>query len=103
MIAACIFASALAGGGAPPYGAPTANFIPSNPEVPIYSTVYFYDTSAGIPTSWEWHYGLVDGPIFAITQFPSYFFTSPGSYPITLVATNSYGSSTYTDYIQVFN
>ncbi len=103
MIAACVFASAIAGGGAPPYGAPVASFSPSTPIAPIYSTINFYDTSTGTPTSWVWRLNAIDGPVFSILQNPSYFFTSPGFYDIFLIATNSYGSDSYSVQIEIFN
>ncbi len=103
MIAACVFASSPSGGATPPYGPPVAGFVPSQPSVPIFSTVYFYDTSTGFPTSWAWHLGDASGPIFAITQFPSYFFTNPGDYEITLVVTNEYGTDSFSDTIEVYS
>jgi PKD repeat protein len=102
MMAACIFASSPNGGDAPPYGPPVAAFAPSDPVTPIYSTVNFYDQSTDNPTSWEWRLGDENGTIFSIDQNSSYYFTSPGSYPITLVVTNEYGTDFHTIIIEVF-
>lgn len=102
MIVACIFASGPNGGDAPPYGPPVADFSPSQPVVPIYSTVNFYDESTDNPTSWEWRFGDETGPLFSIEQYSSYYFTSPGFYPITLVVANEYGSDFHTIVIEVF-
>lgn len=103
MIAACIFASAPSGGDTPPYGPPVANFSPSEPTVPIYSPVNFYNTSTGFPTSFEWRFGDENGTLFSIDPYTAtYYFTSPGFYPITLVVTNEYGTDFHTETIEVF-
>ena len=67
-------------------------------EAPL--TVQFNDTSTGNITSWFWDFR--DGNTSA-SQNPSYEYSEPGSYSVTLNASNAYGYSvvTWTDYIKV--
>jgi len=67
-------------------------------EAPL--TVQFNDTSTGNVTSWLWDFG--DGNTSA-SQNPNYEYSEPGSYSVTLNASNAYGYSvvTWTDYIKV--
>ena len=71
--------------------APVANFSLSRTSgtAPLY--VKFTDASTGSPTSWRWDFG---GLAWTTATSPSVVFRQPGTYPITLVATNAYGSST---------
>jgi hypothetical protein len=67
------------------------------PEQTAPLTVYFYDASTGGPTSWLWDFG--DG-YTSTSQNPNHTYTVPGTYVISLTATNSGGSDTFvgTDY-----
>jgi len=72
---------------------PVANFTANtttglNPE-----TVQFTDTSSNTPTSWLWDFG--DGTT-STDQNPTHVYSLPGSYTVTLIATNNAGSSTLT-------
>ncbi|MDD3137278.1 MAG: PKD domain-containing protein, partial [Methanoregula sp.] len=62
--------------------------------------VQFTDTSLNAPTSWLWDFG--DGGMSTL-QNPIYSFPSPGTYTVSLNASNSYGfnQSTQTNMIQV--
>jgi serine protease AprX len=73
-------------------GSPTSGFAPL--------TVQFDDLSQNGPTSWSWTFG--DGGT-STEQDPSYTYVAPGTYTVTLVATNDHGSDTDTkvDYIVV--
>jgi PKD repeat protein len=73
--------------------APSANFTasPTNGVAPL--NVAFTDTSSGSPTSWAWTFG--DGGT-STAQSPNYIYTVPGTYSVTLIASNSGGSSTNT-------
>jgi PKD repeat protein len=86
--------------GGPPPQAPTADFggSPTSGTAPL--TVAFSDQSTGAPTSWSWTFG--DGGT-STQQHPSHTYTTPGSYTVTLTATNAGGSDslTRTDYISV--
>ena len=53
-------------------------------------TVQFTDTSTNLPTSWNWTFG--DGNTSTLEN-PSYQYTSPGTYTVTLNATNAGGSN----------
>jgi PKD repeat protein len=70
--------------------APTASFTasPTSGDAPL--TVQFTDTSTGNPTSWAWDFG--DGSTSS-QQNPSATFTTPGTYTVTLIASNSAGPS----------
>jgi PKD repeat protein len=78
---------------APPPGpaAPTASFTTSvsGGQAPL--AVQFTDTSTGSPTSWAWDLG--DGTT-ATGQNLVHTFTTPGTYTVTLTATNAAGTST---------
>ena len=77
------------GGGNPPLtdfsGSPTSGTAPL--------TVSFTDLSTENPTSWSWDFG--DGGT-SNAQDPSYTYTVPGTYDVTLTATNAAGSDTLT-------
>ena len=80
--------------------APTASFsgTPTSGTVPL--TVAFTDSSTGSPTSWSWTFG--DGGTSTLRN-PTYVYSAPGTFTVTLIATNSSGSSTSTrtNYIRV--
>nr|WP_319377584.1 PKD domain-containing protein [uncultured Methanoregula sp.] len=52
--------------------------------------VQFTDTSTGTPTSWSWDFG--DGTT-STDKSPSHTYSTPGTYTVNLVTTNSGGSS----------
>jgi PKD repeat protein len=54
-------------------------------------TVTFTDSSVNSPTSWYWDFG--DGSSSTVEN-PSYTYTTPGTYSVVLMATNSAGSNT---------
>ncbi len=86
------------GGGTLPSTPPVAAFSVS-PEAPFPGTSgYFTDLSTNTPTSWSWK---IDGVEFSIDQNPSYYFASPGTFEITLVATNYFGSNSTSQSIGV--
>jgi len=70
-------------------GAPSASFSvdASNGAAPL--SVQFTDESANGPTSWTWDFG--DGDT-ADVQNPKHVFPEPGSYLVTLTASNAFGS-----------
>jgi PKD repeat protein len=69
--------------------APTANFV-SAPTACVNNPVAFTDASTGTPTSWSWDFG--DGDT-STAQNPQHAYASPGTYTVTLVATNACGAS----------
>jgi PKD repeat protein len=73
--------------------APQANFTasPTNGVAPL--VVAFTDTSSGSPTSWSWTFGDTGT---STLQNPGHTYTSPGTYTVKLIASNTGGSSTNT-------
>lgn len=80
--------------------APTAGFSASatNGSAPL--QVDFTDLSSGAPTGWLWDFG--DGGS-ATTQDAGHLYTTPGTYTVTLTATNACGSDpeVKTDHVTV--
>jgi len=64
-------------------------------------TVTFTDISSNSPDTWLWDFGNMNGSTF---ENPSAVYTDPGTYTVTLTASNSSGSDTETKvaYITVF-
>ncbi len=85
-------AEAAVGGGGAEYP-PVAEFVGSPTSGEVSLTVSFTDQSTYSPTSWSWTFG--DGGT-STAQNPSYTYASPGTYDVSLVATNAYGSDTET-------
>jgi PKD repeat protein len=81
--------------GIAPNAAFTGNgaIAPSTLSGPAPFTVVFRDTSGGNPTSWLWNFN--DGTPNSIAQDPlDHVFANPGTYVVTMTATNPWGSST---------
>jgi len=81
---------------APPFAAFTSNM--TSGPVPL--AVQFVDASSNSPAAWTWTFG--DGGSSPL-QNPSHMYTTPGTYTVTLTATNAAGSNTdtATNYITV--
>jgi PKD repeat protein len=77
------------GGGGSSVPAPVAGFIFSPGTLAAGQTASFTDASSGSPTSWLWSFG--DGGT-STAQNPTRTFSQPGSYTVTLVASNAGGS-----------
>ncbi|MCB9236195.1 MAG: PKD domain-containing protein [Bacteroidia bacterium] len=76
-------------------GAPTADFSGTPLTVCTGSTVSFTDQSLGNPTSWAWTFpGGTPGT--SALQNPTITYNTPGTYAVTLVASNAIGNSTET-------
>ena len=54
-------------------------------------TVQFTDQSTGAPTGWRWDFGDNTG---STQQSPAHTYAAPGTYAVTLTATNANGGST---------
>jgi PKD repeat protein len=81
---------------------PVANFSASPTTICAGGTVNFTDLSSNSPTGWSWTFAG-GTPISSISQNPSVVYNTPGTYTVTLTATNSGGSNTksVTAYITV--
>lgn len=71
---------------------PTANFSSDKQEVLLGGEVNFTDLSTNFPTSWSWTFEGGD-PNTSTVRNPKLNYNVPGVYKVTLVATNSLGSS----------
>ncbi|MFH1321828.1 MAG: PKD domain-containing protein, partial [Bacteroidota bacterium] len=87
----------------PPPAPPIANFTSDITSGCELLTVNFSDASANIPTSWLWTFQ--GGDITSSTSpNPTVVYSTPGTYAVTLTATNLLGSDsiTQTNYITVY-
>ncbi len=77
---------------------PVANFsaYPASGTAPL--PVQFADKTSGLATSWSWTFG--DGGA-ATSEDPSYTYSTPGTYTVSLTATSTEGSSTASNYVTV--
>jgi PKD repeat protein len=73
--------------------APTAAFTATPTSGPAPLNVTFTDQSTGYPTAWLWDFGD-EGT--ADAQDPSHTYAKPGSYTVSLIASNAEGSTTAT-------
>jgi PKD repeat protein len=78
--------------------APVAAFAASETTICLGETISFDDNSTNIPTSWGWDFG--DGG-FSTQQNPFHTYTSPGTYTVSLTASNSGGADNETIQITV--
>ncbi len=63
-------------------------------------TVHFTDKSGGSPTGWQWDFG--DGS-YSTLQNPVYTYNTPGTYTVTLTATDGAQSDTISGDVVVTN
>ena len=80
---------------APVQEKPVANFSVSTNSVSVGESITFTDNSTNVPTSWSW---TINGgtPSASTLQNPTVIFNTPGTYSVTLSATNQYGTGTIT-------
>jgi len=83
---------------------PVAGFSADETSILYGSTVNFTDASANSPTSWSWSFEG-GNPSTSTAQNPSVVYSTPGTYNVTLTATNAEGNDTETktDYINVLS
>jgi PKD repeat protein len=74
------------------------SFNPSNPV--LGQTIQFSDASTGNPTSWQWNFG--DGAS-STAQNPSYTYSSPGTYTVTLTIRAGTNSDSTTKPVTIGN
>jgi PKD repeat protein len=77
----------------PPPPAPVAAFTSSASQGPVPLAVEFSDASSHLPTAWFWDFG--DGATSTL-QNPVHVYTVPGTYTVSLTATNASGSDVET-------
>ena len=73
--------------------APVAGFTTDTTSGPAPLTVQFSDTSTNTPTAWSWTFG--DGATSTLKN-PSHTYAAPGTYSVTLTASNLGGSDPVT-------
>lgn len=77
--------------------APVANFIFLMNRY-FRTGVQFQDRSTNIPTSWAWNFG---DSSTSTEQNPYHTYANPGTYTVSLTATNANGSNTYSHSVVV--
>jgi PKD repeat protein len=87
---------------APPPVAPVADFSATPTLAGTGQNVNFSDESLNTPTSWNWTFSG-GTPSTSTVQNPVVVYNTPGTYTVSLTATNAYGSDTKTvvNYITV--
>jgi len=99
-----VFSAAYIVVSSPPPAVPIADFSSGNTSGCEPLTVSFTDASANSPTSWLWMFPGGDSTSSAMAN-PTITYSNPGTYDVTLIATNSWGSDTITfsSYITVYS
>jgi PKD repeat protein len=69
---------------------PVSDFVADETEVPIGTTVNFSDLSSNMPDEWTWIFEGGD-PATSSSQNPSIVYNTPGTYSVTLTASNEFG------------
>jgi len=83
---------------APQTSSPVALWMSSG--VCAMDSVQFTDLSSTAPTSWSWSF-QGGSPAASVLPNPAVLWTTPGTYTISLIATNSFGSDTTTQTITI--
>jgi len=101
-------ASLLTSNACTPVAVPTSEFTTecAGPSIAgcTGTSIQFYDLSTHNPTSWSWTF-TGGTPATSTAQNPSITYSSPGTYAVTLQATNSVGAGTIetkTGYITIY-
>lgn len=76
-------------------GAPSAAFSADRTTICAGEAIAFTDNSTGNPTSWSWSF-TGGSPSSSTTQNPSITYNTPGTYTVSLTATNANGTDTET-------
>ena len=74
---------------------PVVDFVADNTTITVGQTVNFTDLSTNMPTSWDWTFSG-GTPASSSQQNPTITYDVPGTYDVTLTASNSIGSGTET-------
>lgn len=98
ILSALVFPSAI-------FAQPTANFTADTTSgcSPFSLVVNFLNLSTGGPTSYKWEFGDPGNGTSTLAN-PTFIYSSPGCYDVTLIATNALGSDTFTQtcFIEIF-
>ncbi len=78
--------------------APIASFSSSSPDA-LGQLTQFINTSLGTDNSYEWNFG--DGSPSSSQENPTHTYAQPGSYTVTLTATNTLGSDVTTGTVEI--
>jgi gliding motility-associated-like protein len=78
-----------------------AKFTENPPTACGQASIQFTDQSAGNPSSWLWDFGDGSGPV--TVQNPPHFYTSPGTFKVTLTVSNGASTSSTSSTITVYN
>lgn len=83
---------------------PVVDFIASDTVINVGGSIVFTDLTMNAPSSWQWNFPG-GTPASSTTQNPAIVYNTLGTYPVTLIATNGFGSDslTKTMYIHVVN
>ncbi|MBN8585696.1 MAG: PKD domain-containing protein [Ignavibacteria bacterium] len=84
--------------------APVANFTSDTANLPIVGgSINFTDLSTYTPTSWSWSFPGGNPSTSSVKNPSNISYTQTGAYTVSLTATNSFGSNTYTfvNYVKV--
>ena len=79
---------------------PVTDFTVDNTNPNVSQTVNFTDLSSNVPDTWLWNFGDAGS---STAQNPTHVYTTPGTYTVTLTASNVYGGDVEikTNYIVV--
>ncbi|MCH2022444.1 MAG: T9SS type A sorting domain-containing protein [Saprospiraceae bacterium] len=90
-------ASLLTSSGCTPVSSPTSDFIIecAGPSIArcTGNAVTLYDLSSNNPNSWSWNFSG-GNPSTSTSQNPVVSYSNPGIYPVTLIASNNFGTGT---------
>jgi hypothetical protein len=63
------------------------------------NTINFADATTGTPTSWDWDFG--DGSTHGTVKNPTHAYAGPGTYTVTLNASNAIGTNAFSRSVTV--
>jgi PKD repeat protein len=79
-----------------------ASYISSTPDK-LGQTTTFQSTSSGSNQSYEWDFWDTSPPVTTSTAIVTHTYTATGTYNVTLTASNSAGSSSVTDLVEIIS
>lgn len=86
---------------AAPPAPPVANFSISDTVICTGECIDFTDQSSNSPTSWSWSFSSNLSDTSSLQNPSNICFSTPGTYQITLITSNPYGSDTITQALSV--